>query len=58
MISNHPYTTEWMIQYGNKMGMQYGKVPAGTFDEAFGISNTDQIKIDSWTYIKNGFHAK
>ena len=39
IISNHPYTTEWMIQYGNKMGMQYGKVPAGTFDEAFDFEN-------------------
>ncbi len=39
MISNHPYTTEWMIQYGNKMGMPYGKVPAGTFDEAFDFEN-------------------
>lgn len=39
MISNHPYTTEWMIQYGNKMGIQYGKVPAGTFDEAFESSS-------------------
>ena len=28
-----------MIQYGNKMGMQYGKVPAGTFDEAFDFEN-------------------
>ena len=39
MISNHPYTTEWMIQYGNKMGIQYGKVPAGTFDEVFESSS-------------------
>lgn len=34
-ISQNPYSTEWMIRYGDRMGASAGVVPSGTFDEAF-----------------------
>ena len=36
-ISRNPYSTEWLIRYSEKKAGPPGKVPPGTFDEAFGL---------------------
>lgn len=45
IISRNPHSTEWMMQYSDRMAGPAGQVPAGTFDEAF-EKNPDEVIID------------